>query len=207
VWPVGVRLNTLNDPAFRMRLDAPEAGLAGGAVGANRVVPTLPEQENAGPRPPPAANRADEGNLLLEPPAQANAEAGPGGEATDAPAARLRDLRFLTPVESVRERDLETQLTRLEQSLESTDNRIRFTDSFSMRIDARLDRARLESDLDMIESEISRLRLERVFDGAAGPTVIQRARSGEQTAQAAGEVPSGSQPSASSEAPGLNLLA
>ena len=206
MWPVGVRLNTLNDPAFRMRLDAPEAGLTGGAVGANRVVPTLPEQDNAGPRPPPAANLADEGNLLLEPqpPAPANVEAEPGGEATDAPAARLRDFRFLTPVESARERDLETRLTRLEQSLESTDNRIRFTDSFSMRIDARLDRARLERDLDMIKSEIGRLRLERVFDGAAGPTVIQRARSGEQTAQPAGEVPSGSQPSASS---GLNLLA
>ena len=200
----------MNDPAFRMRLDAPETGLAGGAVGANRVVPTLPEQENAGPQPPPAANRADGGNLLLEPqpPAQANAEAEPGGEANDAPAPRLRDFRFLAPAESARERGLETQLTRLERSLESTDNRIRFTDSFSMRIDARLDRARLERDLDMIESEISRLRLERAFDGsAAGSKMIERVRSGEQTAQPAGEVPSTSQPSASSVVPGLNLLA
>lgn len=192
---MGVRLNMLADPAVRLRLDAAEMGVGGRAEVAN---------------PPAAEPRADASLLRIDSQdiapgagavagqadapadaAQNTPVANPDPNETVAMAPRLRDFRFFAAAESLRERDLETRLDRLERELESTDARLRFNDSLAVRIDAQLDRARLETDLDMIESQISRLRLERVFArSSAGPTE-------------AFEAP----PVAAERVPGLNLLA
>jgi hypothetical protein len=119
-----------------------------------------------------------------------------------APARRLRDFRFLTAAESARERDLEVRLDRLERELETAANRLRSNDSLLVRIDAQLDRARLERDLENIQREIGRLRLGRVFGGASAGT------SAAEGAPAPSEiVPAEAQAPASERQPGLDLLA
>jgi hypothetical protein len=77
----------------------------------------------------------------------------------------LRDFRFFSAAESVRERDLEVRLNRLVAELESANRRLQTGDSFSLHADAQLDGARLRTDLEMVQSQIARLRLQRVFGG------------------------------------------
>jgi len=212
---MGVRLNMLADPSVRLRLDAAEMGVGGRAEVANppaaepradapflrfdgqnvapgggavqapvaepvRVAQNAPVANAPGQAPPAVETRG-----APEPTAETDSNEVPGG------MPRLRDFRFFAAAESLRERNLETRLDRLARQLEATDARLRFNDSMAVRIDAQLDRARLETDLDMIESQISRLRLERVFArSSAGPTE-------------AFEAP----PVAAERVPGLNLLA
>ena len=224
---MGVRLNILSNPAFRLRLDVTESG-TGGIAPANRIA--LPEREaglaprNNGAETVPGVrtgaglavgtatlqpnrftlNAAEEGRPATAPvePRAAEAEVERPAEENAAPARRLRDFRFLTAAESVRERDLEVRLDRLERELETTANRLRSSDAFSIRIDAQLDRARQEHDLEKIQSEIGRLRLNRVFGGAiAGIGATKSAPAPREI------VPVEAQATASDRAPSLNLLA
>ena len=222
---MGVRLNILSNPAFRLRLDVPESG-TGGVAPANRIA--LPERQagvapriNAAETVPGvraglavgtatlqpnrfSLNAAQEGRPTTEPvePRAAEAEVERPAEENATPARRLRDFRFLTAAESVRERDLEVRLDRLERELETAASRLRSTDAFSVRIDAQLDRARLERDLEKVQSEIGRLRLNRVFGGAiAGVGATKSAPAPREI------VPVEAQAAASDRAPSLNLLA
>ena len=224
---MGIRLNILSNPAFRLRLDAPEpgagrvapangtalprreAGLAprttgvetapGVRTGAGLAVATATLQPNRF-----SLNAAEERGPTTEPvePRAAEAEVERPEVENTAPARRLRDFRFLTAAESVRERDLEVRLDRLERELETTASRLRSSDTFSIRIDAQLDRARQERDLEKIQSEIGRLRLNRVFGGAiAGVGATKSAPAPREI------VPVEAQAAASDRAPSLNLLA
>ena len=96
-----------------------------------------------------------------------DSEANDASQQNFAPAARLRNFRFFSAAESMRERDLEVRLNRLESELESAGRRLQSSDVFSIRNDAELDRARLRSDLEMVQSQITRLRLKQVFGGPA----------------------------------------
>jgi hypothetical protein len=153
---------------------------------------------NLGARPlnAPGAAPLDEGLPAEEPRAAlaANMEAVRAEEPEgldDAPPPRLRGLRFLSAAESLRENELENRLKRLEGELEAANDRLQSNDSMTVRIDARLDRARLETDLDMVARQIGRLRMERVFSRAATASVA----------------PVEQEPSASPNVPSLNLLA
>lgn len=227
---MGIRLNTIANPAFRAGLDAPGPAPGVGIPAANRVGPIEPQPVAApagfgvagagtaavagpaaaparAPQAPIGANQFAGANPAN--PADDNPTAGETGairaateraeavrEANEAPpAARLRDFRFLTAAESPLERDLETRLKRLERELESAGNRLQ-SNTFSVRVDAQLDRARLERDLEMVASQIGRLRLERVFAQASTAEAAL-------PAQAAAEE---SQP-AEPRVPGLDLLA
>jgi hypothetical protein len=95
-------------------------------------------------------------------------------------ARNIRGFRFLQAPESLRERELEARLGSLENQLETTARRIKFNDSESVRIDAQLDRARLESDLDLVYSAIGRLRLERAFNPSADQPEMRPAETAEQ---------------------------
>ena len=224
---MGIRLNILSNPAFRLRLDVPEPG-AGGVAPANKIA--LPErQAGLAPRINGAEtvpgvrtgaglavgtatlqpnrfslNATQEGRPATEPvvPRAAEAEVERPVEENATPARRLRDFRFLTAAESARERDLEVRLDRLEHELETAAGRLRSSDAFSVRIDAQLDRARLEHDLEKVQSEIGRLRLNRVFGGAiAGIGATDSAPAPREI------VPVEAQAAASDRAPNLNLLA
>jgi hypothetical protein len=162
------------------------------------------------PQAPPAANILDEGGPVPEnaPPSvvEANAEANRAEQIDGVPVPRFPDFRFFIADGSARERQLETRLDLLEQRLEATDNRLRFSDSASMRIDAELDRARLERDLETVSSEIRRMRLERVF--ARPPAdAVNEARPPQQPVQPAGGIPPEAQSSEPTRLPGLNLIA
>ncbi len=76
---------------------------------------------------------------------------------------RIRNFRFLAAAQSARERELESRHDQLERRLESVTSRLALADSLMVQIDARLKRARLERDLDMITSQMRRLRLESAF--------------------------------------------
>jgi hypothetical protein len=67
----------------------------------------------------------------------------------------------------MRERELAVRLNRLESELESANRRLQTGDSFSLHADAQLDSARLRSDLEMVQSQMARLRLQQVFGGPA----------------------------------------
>ena len=181
---MGVRLNILANPAIRTGLE-PSGPTGNGAVAPD----PRPFDAGAGPRvgaaatPEPQAPArietpefqapeprvAEVGPPAVEPAQPRPADAQPAQneqqESNRAPVARLRDFRFLSAAESIHERDLEVRLDRLELELESASRRLQFSDSFAIRSDAQLDRARLRSDLEVVQSEIGRLRLQRVFGG------------------------------------------
>lgn len=170
---MGIRLNTVVNPAISIGLD-PSGPTGNGAVAPD----PRPFDAGAGPRvgvaaapefQAPEPRVAEVGPPAVEPaqPRPADAQPAQDGqqEPNRAPVARLRDFRFLTAAESIRERDLEVRLNHLELELESTSRRLQFSDSFAIRSDAQLDRARLRSDLEVVQSEIGRLRLQRVFGG------------------------------------------
>jgi len=184
---MGVRLNTLANPAIRTGLEPT------GPAGDGAVAPDpRPFEAAAGPRVAAAAAPRPQAPARIEiqapeiraPEFQAPEIAAPEPRVAEvapptvepalddrqdtdlAPAARLKDFRFMTAAESMRERDLEVRLNRLELELESAGRRIQFSDSFSIRNDAQLDRARLRSDLEVVQRAIGRLRLQRVFGGA-----------------------------------------
>lgn len=193
---MGIRLNIVDNPAMRAGFGPMEPVRPDVAADTNRAALRTPQgvAQNL-PRPgteavaagnmaaPPAdnatngvrsllmANRPDE-DIPADrvPPSivEANAEANRTEEANGAAAPRLRDFRFLTAAESMRERELETRHDQLEQRLEATSNRLELNDSVAVRIDARLQLARLERDLDLVSSEIRRLRLERAFAQPTG---------------------------------------
>jgi hypothetical protein len=221
---MGIRLNILANPAFRLRLDTPEP-VGGGAVPASRIV--LPDRQAGTPprvETVPAGRTAAGFAVATAVPQQNRLNLNPAGEGAPtaelmapqaaeaaverpeeenaAPARRLRDFRFLTAAESARERDLEMRLDRLERELETAANRLRSGGSFLVRIDAQLDRARLERDLEQIQTEIGRLRLSRVFGGAIAGVGAP------ESAPATREIASiEAQAGAPDRAPGLNLLA
>ena len=89
----------------------------------------------------------------------------------------------------------------LENELESAGRRLQTGDSFSLHADAQLDRARLRSDLDLVQGQIARLRLQRVFGGPAAQMGGAEAAVSFPQAE-----PVGAQ-SASEKAETLNLLA
>jgi hypothetical protein len=141
--------------------------------------------------------------------AEANAEAGRARETESAPAPRIRNFRFLQAAQSTRERKLEAQFATLERRLENTNNRMQFSESVMVQVNARLERARLEQDLEMIASEIKRLRLIRAFARpAAVPEQVERTQvTQQQAAQTVGEASSRFEPTTSDQAQILNLLA
>ncbi len=193
------------DPAVRITPDPQQFAAGGpiplpnrGAFTIRRPGDVAAPAGNPGARPlnAPGAAPLDEGLPAEEPRAAlaANMEAMQAEEPeglNDAPPPRLRGLRFLSAAESLRENELENRLKRLEQELDAANNRLQSNDSITVRIDARLDRARLETDLDMVARQIGRLRMERVFSRASTASVA----------------PVEQEPSASPNVPGLNLLA
>lgn len=220
-----------------MRFGGAEAGVTGatpamdrarigraGQEGGNLPLPAAEEVAPGGvamrptnnlanePQAPVMTNRADAETLAPTTPpptvAEVNAEANRTGETDGAPAARLRDFRFLTVAESARERNLENQRVRLERRLETTNNRLQVTDFLAIRIDAQLERARLERDLDIVASEIRRMRLERTFARpSVSPDSVERSPSVEQAIRPTVVAASEPQGSASPRMPVLNLLA
>lgn len=232
---MGIRFNILDNPALRMRLAPVEMAQGGNTLNANQPAPAAPGPQTGGqPGPAPAAvntaatfpldggmdmlqgplmgNLADEATMVLDnaPPSvvEANAEANRAQGLDGAPAPRFPDFRFFVAAGSARERNLETRLDLLEQRLETTGNRLRFADSLSMRIDAQLDRARLERDLEMVSREIRRLRLEQVFaPPSPPPEVVNEAPPPEQPVEPAGGIPPAPQGPESTRNAGLNLLA
>ena len=191
---MGVRLDNLANPMLRTNLDvagsnrspgSPENG--GQAAGTFAAGSAVALQGRLGvetiEQAPPSA----------EPAEVIAADAGAESLETDNTPVRLRDFRFFTAIETMRERELETRLDRLERELRTTNSRLRSSDSFSVRLDAQLDRARLEGDLDIIQSEIGRLRMERAFSSSSGAGAVA--------------VPVETQPSNPDSAASLNLLA
>ena len=165
-----------------------------------------------GPDGPLMAARAGDGTAASAGPtstiAEANAEASRARETGQAPTPRIRNFRFLQAAQSARERKLETQYTQLERRLENTNNRMQLSESAMVQIDARLERASLEQDLEMIASEIKRLRLINAFARpVAAPEQVERTQVTAQVAQPAGEASSRSEPAASDRTQILNLLA
>ncbi len=203
---MGVRLNTLANPALRMGPDAADLGPGAVFPTANRTA-TAASEGMAPPRPGVADVAIPAENPAREPPEAnraADTEPKAAAEANGALAPRLRNFRFLTVAESLRERELETRLKRLERELEAANDRFQSNTSFIVRLDARLDRARLERDLGMIESRIGRMRLERAF---STPARASDAAVSARPAQPENPAISGPESSASSRIPGLNLLA
>ena len=194
---MGVRLDTMADPAVRITPDSPQFAAGGPIPLPNRgAFPMRRPGDVAAPAGNPGTASLDEGAPAEEPRAAiaANMEAMPAEEPegfNDAPLPRLRGLRFLSAAESLRENEFENRLKRLERELDTVNNRLQSNDSIMVRIDARLDRARLETDLDMVARQIGRLRMARVFSRAAAPSVA----------------PVEQESSASPNVPGLNLLA
>ena len=140
--------------------------------------------------------------------AEANAGAGRAPEPESMPAPRIRNFRFLQAAQSMRERKLEAQFAQLERRLENANNRMQFSESAMVQVDARLERARLEQDLEMIATEINRLRLIRAFARpAAAPGQVDRTQVMQQVAQTAGETSSRLEPATSDQTQILNLLA
>ena len=194
---MGVRLDTMADPSVRITPDSPQFAAGGLTPLPNRgAFPTRRPGDVAAPAGNPGTASLDEGAPAEEPRAAlaANMEAMQAEEPeglNDAPPPRLRGLRFLSAAESLRENELENRLKRLEQELDAANNRLQSNDSMTVRIDARLDRARLETDLDMVARQIGRLRMERVFSRVSTASVA----------------PVEQEPSTSPNVPGLNLLA
>jgi hypothetical protein len=208
---MGIRLAALDNPALRVPVaagaepavpapTAPRAGadapdtvplLAATAIGEGVVQQT----ETIAPQPLLLTDPPDEAN-----PAPTPAEVNAAGILDGVSALRVRDFRFLAAAQTAREQNLDTQRTRLEQRLETTYDRLQANGSAMDRIDARLDRARLEQDLETVARAIRRLRLERVF---ARPSVAPEPVPVETQVSAAPE----SQAMAASGTPTLNLLA
>ncbi len=232
---MGIRFNILDNPAVRMRLAPVEMAQGGTALNANQPPTPAPEPQTAapaGPAPPPVntaatfpldggmdmlqgpltGNLLDEETLILDnaPPSvvEANAEANRAQGLDGAPAPRFPDFRFFVTAGSAQERNLETRLDLLEQRLEVAGNRLRFSDSLSMRIDAQLDRARLERELETVSREIRRLRLEQVFARPSPPPdIVSEAAPPEQPVRPAGGIPPAPQIPEPDRTIGLNLLA
>lgn len=231
---MGVQFNILDNPALRMRLAPVEMAQGGATPNANRPAPPTPAPAPGGQpgrapvntaaafpldggmdmlQGPLTGNLLDEATLILDnaPPSvvEANAEANRAQDLDGAPAPRFPDFRFFVTAGSAQERNLETRLDLLEQRLEATGNRLRFADSLSIRIDAQLDRARLERELETVSREIRRLRLEQVFARPSPtPEAVDEAPPPEQPAEPTGGIPptmqEGPQPARNA---GLNLLA
>jgi len=233
---MGIRLNILDNPALRMQVTPIELTQGGNTANVNQPAQPAPAAEattqaapaqappgNAAtfpldgrmdmPQAPLMANLIDQGNPAAEnnaPPSviEANAEANRAQQGLDgAPAPRIHDFRFFVAAESVQERQLETRIDLLEQRLETANNRLQYSDSLPLRIDAQLDRARLEQDLDMVSSKIRRMRLERAF--ARPPVEVDTARqmaATEPVAQPVGNATEAQAPE-TTRFPGLNLLA
>jgi hypothetical protein len=230
---MGIRLNILDNPALRLRFEPIGLPRPNEALSTNEPVPTGPEtgtpaQPNPAPagtgnanafpvatrmnnpQAPIAANLAAAEELVPEnsPPSvvEANAEANRARGIDGAPAPRFPDFRFFVVAGSAQERTLETRLDLLEQRLETTNNRLQLSDSVAIRIDAELDRARLQRDLETVSSEIRRLRLQQVFaPPSKAPVTVNEALSAEQAAQVA--APPEPRNPAATNASGLDLLA
>jgi hypothetical protein len=227
----------VDNPVFRMRLDPAEPAAPPASFPANQaaVGPAGQQARNmrrldfevaaqgqALARPAPDIANGPDGPFMApptrgtaEPPtaavptvAEAEAQANRVQESQGAPVPRVQNFRFLMVAESVRERDLEVRYNQLERRLDTVNTRLQTANSLMAQIDARLERARLEQDLDMAASEIRRLRLERVFDRpSAPPAAAERTVPVEQTAQPAREASPEPQSAPSERAPVLNLLA
>ncbi|GAB4352294.1 MAG: hypothetical protein Kow0099_36520 [Candidatus Abyssubacteria bacterium] len=94
-------------------------------------------------------------------------------EAREAPSLGVEGFRYLIAAQSVRERELETRYDQLKTRLENVSRRLQFAGSDMTRVDARLERVRLEHELDMVASQIRRLRLGRAFEGASANDVTR----------------------------------
>jgi hypothetical protein len=174
-------------------LDGAGFAMAVAAPPANRTIGAFVAEPAVQPQSRSEASPIEQARPTAEPVEAQVADTGAESQNTDNPPVRLRDFRFFSASESMRERELETRLDRLEQELKAANTRHRFSDSFSVRLDAQLDRARLERDLDVIQSEIGRLRLEQAFSSTAGAGAVA--------------VPAETQSSAPDSASSLNLLA
>lgn len=215
---MGIRLNLLDNPALRAPVAAgmdpatgaprPDGDAEGGVLTTAPLVTTeaggetAPQVETAGTTPQPLllARMPGEGTPAPEPP-----ETDTAGVLDNVAAPRVRDFRFLAAAQTSREQNLGVERARLEQRLETTYDRLQSTGSAIDRIDARLDRARLEQDLEMIAREIRRMRLARVF---ARPSVAPEPVPVEtQVAEPASAAAPASQTMTASPTPALNLLA
>ncbi|RJP16628.1 MAG: hypothetical protein C4520_18520 [Candidatus Abyssobacteria bacterium SURF_5] len=76
----------------------------------------------------------------------------------------MRDFRFLMVADTVRGRELEAFQKQLERKLETLNKRLELADSLLSQIDVRLDRARLEQEIESVAGQIHRLRLQNMFE-------------------------------------------
>lgn len=212
---MGIRLNPLNNalPSLRMESAQPrtpavsvtQPSLAPAESMNGRPPAPLPPNDVGGQTAPfaaaPAQEQADAPIQPLE--AVIEADRGVDGlqQTANRPAARVRAFRFLMAAESGRGRELDARYNQLERRLSTVSARLQRAESIMVQIDAQLERARLQQDLEMVADEIRRIRLEQVFERVSTPV-----------AEAAEPEPSQSSPVTSptfapTRQPALNLLA
>jgi hypothetical protein len=173
---VGVRLEMTHLLVPPTRLESTEPGTA--PFQASDGAPSqkeAPVQRTHSDEPPQAAPESKDNTASPSRVADATSrsadrpvEARSSLDAHEAPLEGPGDFRYLVAAQSAQERDLETRYDQLKNRLESASRRLEFADSAMTRIDARLERVRLQYDLDMVASQIRRLRLERAFQEAFG---------------------------------------
>lgn len=193
---MGIRMNSLQSLAARSRLEPIEAGPSPttpnqAVAGVARELPIRPAQRgqmtgNRAMSQAPSSNVSSDLSGLNESRGAGDSRTNTSsrlsrgadqGVASD-PAVRaraelaptVRDFRFLTVAQSARELELETRRHQLESRLENVNRRLGSANSVMTRVDARLERARLDQDLEMLSSEIRRLRLKQAFEKPAAPS-------------------------------------
>ena len=170
----------------------PFSGFIGGPNDA--AMPARGGETSVNPAAPPTVDDAAE-----------NARTGAFQDSNWNPAPRIQDFRFLMAAETARDLRLQVRQDKLEQKLETLSDRMRLADSLIAQIDTKLERARLEQELDAVGSEIRRLRLEHVFDKQ--PSTTEDAETALATLHAAGTAFQESQPSEFGQPPALDLFA
>ncbi len=227
---MGVRLYTENSVIPRLRVDAGEAQStspppANPALGrSNQATQQIDLKSVAhidslallfsdfigGPDNPAMSVGGSETNVNQAVPAVTDdagedARTGISQDSDANPTPRIQSFRFLMAAETARDLELQARQDKLEQKLETLNDRARLAGTLIAQIDAKLERARLEQELDTVGSDIRRLRLEHVFDKQ--PSSTENAEAALATPQAAGAAFEESQASESDQTPVLNLLA
>ena len=82
---------------------------------------------------------------------------------------QFKQFDYLRPESSVRGRELSTRQRQLEQRLDVLNNRLKLADSLMTQIDIRLEKARLEQDLELLSDKIQRLHLKEIYETPPEP--------------------------------------
>ncbi|RJP64306.1 MAG: hypothetical protein C4532_19620 [Candidatus Abyssobacteria bacterium SURF_17] len=224
---MGIRFNALNNALPSLRMEgvqsrppaetlpanvSPTGGIAQPSLTAaeplnGRLVAPFPPNNAGGQRVTSAVAPAQEqGDMPMQPlEAAIEADGKVDGlqQALNQPAARVRAFRFLMAAESVRGRELEARYDQLEHRLSTVNARLQRAESIMVQIDARLERARLQHDLEMVAGDIRRFRLEHAFEASASvPETVEP-----EPPEPSQSGPATSQPSAPTRQPVLNLFA